>query len=689
MLEILNRTNKVDVSFNQTKAGAISIQVFRPGNGSFDRPICCQIVSVDSNDSGIMLRGFCDQEAISVVLELAHQAKAYIGKFIVSGEGRAVVRLVWELPLGGSSFPFVPAFMYGYNSGGRSPWAKYPQLDDGSNADWAKPWVTKEWFVRADRSSHCMTAAITDEVACAVGGRDVCRYVDGTVAEKNGLGISSTSPPRLSFLLGFANIPFTYCTVPGRNFISRPEGYVNLDKGQVVSDIFLSAQFYENRHKAACAMLRKSYGILHDEITCSGSLDEAITTIATALVEYGYCKEARNFYTAFNADRDRMCDQFFSSGWAGGCQVAYPLLLAGHKYRRADWVDPARTVLSNVADNGICSQTGLFYENFDLIRDVWSTRGWWYEALDKPGHSGYVNGQVCHYLLQSYLLEKRHGFERANWLDAARAVLDHIVKSQADSGGFGYTYSEEDGNILDANGFCGAWFVPALGNLYRITGEKKYLDSACRAMDFYRTDVEAFCVYGGPHDIFKSPDEEGILAWIRASHILHEATGNERFLKDLLIGLEYELSWKFAYNVVNEVEPLKSLNWSSTGGSVTSVNNPHIHPMGSMIISSLHYAYMQTKDEYLRSRLIDTVRWTFNAHMRQDGQFGWGKKGMINERFCHTDAVLHERFANGSPASTWFCAHSWASGSVLEGLMAGEHSNVEELLREHRTKEAM
>jgi hypothetical protein len=41
---------------------------------------------------------------------------------------------------------------------------------------------------------------------------------------------------------------------------------------------------------------------------------------------------------------------------------------------------------------------------------------------------------------------------------------------------------------------------------------------------------------------------------------------------------------------------------------------------------------------------------------------------MINERFCYTDSLLAERFDDGSPASTWFCAHSWASGAVLEGL---------------------
>ena len=90
--------------------------------------------------------------------------------------------------------------------------------------------------------------------------------------------------------------------------------------------------------------------------------------------------------------------------------------------------------------------------------------------------------------------------------------------------------------------------------------------------------------------------------------------------------------------------------------------------MGSAILDSILYAVEQTCDDYLRSRLIDTLRWTLTVYLHHDGHYGWGKKGMINERFCYTDSLLCERFPDGSPASTWFCGHNWASGVVLEGL---------------------
>jgi hypothetical protein len=459
----------------------------------------------------------------------------------------------------------------------------------------------------------------------------------------------------------------------GRNYISRPEGFVNLDDGRVSSPCFLFLYASDTRQEAAARILRESYSLIHEEVGYdAGEIKPAVVAISDALVEYGYSQEARNFYTGFGDNRLPKSNQNFCSAWAGGLRTAYPLLIAGHQLGNKRWLEVARDVLFKLAENGISPTSGLFYENYDLAHDQWSTLGWWMDPSGSEAHSGYINGQVCHYLLLGYLAEKDAKVDQPKWLESAKRVLDHVASVQGKDGRFGYFYSAKDGTILDGDGFSGCWFTPAFATLYQITGENHYLEVARKAMDFYRQDVEGFHVYGGPHDIFKSPDEEGILAWIDAARILHEATNDQRFLSDLLIGLDYEFSWKFACNVVNEVEPLKSLNWCSAGGSVTSVNNSHIHPMGSAILNSILYAVEQTDDDYLRSRLIDTLRWTLTVYLHHDGHYGWGKKGMINERFCYTDSLLLERFPDGSPASTWFCGHSWASGAVLEGLVGYE-----------------
>lgn len=99
-------------------------------------------------------------------------------------------------------------------------------------------------------------------------------------------------------------------------------------------------------------------------------------------------------------------------------------------------------------------------------------------------------------LFRSMVREKSGGVLEA-FISAAKRVLDHVADVQDEDGRFGYTYSEENGSILDGDGFSGCWLTPAFATLYRITSEQRYLDVARRAMDFYRRDVEAFHVYGG------------------------------------------------------------------------------------------------------------------------------------------------------------------------------------------------
>lgn len=665
---------------SEKQYGTLKTYLVRPGNDNFYRPSQLEPDNVAVTEKGFRISWNCKKQGVSVALELLPISSGFSGRLYASGKGSGIIRLVWEISDGDEYFPFVPAFMYGNNEGGKSPWATYPQLGDDISRGFDKPWVSDEWLMRTDRSSHGFAAFIGKENTYALGGRDVCFYEEGSHAEKTGLGISSSKHPRISFSLGFSNVPYTYSVIHGRNYFGRPDGYINMEKGSVYADIFIYESSNKTFFNGITKLLRESYWLLHDDIKHEGTVKEAITAISQALVDYGYCKAAENFYITLSDNNTDANEEnlSFNTAWAGGLRTAYPLLLAGHQFKNKNWLQCARNVFDNISQNAISSISGLFYENYELKTETWSSKGWWYRMLENPGHSGYVNGQACYYLLAAYQYEIEHGDRQDTWLKSAWRVLDRIVLNQGEDGHFGYTYNEKDGTILDNNGFCGCWFTPALALLYKTTGDKRYLRSAQRAMDYYRNFVEGFNVYGGPHDIFKSPDEEGILAFIKAAHIMHVVTGEERYLEDLLMGLEYEFSWKFSYNVVNEIEPLKSKGWCSTGGSVTSVNNSHIHPMGSSILDSIAYAVKELKDDYLKSRLIDTLKWTLTVYLHQDGDYDWGRKGMINERFCYTDSLLAERYPDGSPASTWFCAHSWASGAVLEGLVEyAQNNNME------------
>lgn len=164
----------------------------------------------------------------------------------------------------------------------------------------------------------------------------------------------------------------------------------------------------------------------------------------------------------------------------------------------------------------------------------------------------------------------------------------------------------------------------------------------------------AIC-YGAPLDTNKTVDSEGVLSYICAVRMLHELTGKEEYLDHLRDALCYEYSFKLCYNTPVQVPPLSVLHWSSCGGSITSVANPHIHPMSSTVMDEMLYYLRFRTDSYIRSRLEDTMLWslqTFNTH---DGEYGYGRTGWMSERFCHCEGLLVEKYPDGSPAST--CLH--------------------------------
>ena len=116
--------------------------------------------------------------------------------------------------------------------------------------------------------------------------------------------------------------------------------------------------------------------------------------------------------------------------------------------------------------------------------------------------------------------------------------------------------------------------------------------------------------------------------------------------------LYYEYTFKFCYNSPIKIPPLGSVGWSSSGGSITSVVNPHIHPMSSSILDEMFYYLSRKEDAYIRGRLEVTAAWSCQCHNTFDGEFGYGKKGWMSERFCDREGLVKERYPDGSLAST-------------------------------------
>jgi hypothetical protein len=205
---------------------------------------------------------------------------------------------------------------------------------------------------------------------------------------------------------------------------------------------------------------------------------------------------------------------------------------------------------------------------------------------------------------------------------------------------------------------------------HRLTGRADLLDAAVRTFARYSEDVGALHCYGTPLDTAKAVDEEGVLAFIRAARLLHEITGDPAYLDWLGHGLAYEYLWRYGYTTRPPAEPLRSAPWSSVGGSITSVANPHIHPMGALTMGDAAYHLDQRNDAYHRRRLIEQHDWALRSLALYPTHAGFGHYGTMSERMCASDGLVIEQHPDGRPWALWFMHHAWGAANVLEGLTA-------------------
>ena len=364
----------------------------------------------------------------------------------------------------------------------------------------------------------------------------------------------------------------------------------------------------------------------------------------------------------------------YEIGWTGIAELACPFIM-GEKLLGLpeNYFKKARNgweLFDQIAD--------AFHEESGLLNDLVApvdesgslVNGWWiWYHIAEDCHCAYNNGKAVHEMLKTAeFLHNRGEAYPEHWLSVCLKVLDTIIALQREDGNYGYTYSHNEKKVLDWDGFAGCWFLPCMVYAYRLTGEEKYLDSARKAETFYSKYVLDLNCYGTPMDTWKAVDEEGNLAFVRGTRLLYETTGEKKYLEHLEAGACYEYLWRYGYASRPENDPLKD-GWNSCGGSITSISNPHIHPMGVIIDGDLRYLAAATGDEYHKMRADDSTAWMMQNLELYPEKSGYGQYGITSERFCPSDGLVTERYSDGRPYSSWFSFNLWATANVLEAIM--------------------
>lgn len=599
-------------------------------------------------------------------------------------------KLRFEVKVGGSSpFNVIPCNLHGDNNfKGSFPYT-LPFLTDSSDT----PYASSVWEFRADRAATPVSAICTNDGVTAVsiqpysdaegGKRTITGFIKCNAKEEahgdypevsevayvhNGLYAQTGGI--LGVSLGYTNYPYTFT----HRELLNPSTFETARKASARGRIYTRSGGRRELHE----IIRNEYYILRGErAEYKKKPAEAVRAIIDSLVNLNYDKE-KGEYTNRKCKPPRDTQllpwrEVCEIGWTGGSILAYPFYLAEDVDGALDGIDFKNAMDGEKIFDRI---VGAYNPVTDMFCNLYKPRaegencneGAWFNKEKENKHFAYTLAEACYYILKTILLLKKRGKSfNPLWLERTQKCLDTVVDLQRADGAFGYSYWGDRKEVADFDGFAGCWFVPALLNLYLVTGDKKYLISAERGEDYYLPFVTSLNVYGTPMDTRKAVDEEGNLAFITGAKALHEITGDVKYVDYLKASADYEFLWRFSYNSRPEYSPL-NYGWRSRGGSVTSTSNPHIHPMGILADSAIRYYYKLTGDEYYLDRADDSTAFIMQCLEMYPEKNGYGRYGVLSERWCPSDGLTIERYSDGREYSSWFSYNLWAAACSLEGL---------------------
>jgi len=577
---------------------------------------------------------------------------------------------------------FLPGFLYGHNQGKVEVDPRvdkqHPRLRKGVTDMPYSPY----WFTRSDQLTHPVAILYDNENMYAISvspyftkSKTLWRPTNkGQLLQWNGFSCSVEHNAMIGITLGYSYAPVLYetpwITIPKKN---EANGCISLKAGEKMDIEFTVYAFPSKRIHDLNQIIRNLYEAYHELPRMDNTSQQTASDIAHAIAENAYGRDQKT-YALIEASLEGYKPGYEGLiSWTNGTVIAYPLLMAAHRLNHEDYRAQVLDVIDNIVDNSVNPKSGLPYTV--SIDNEWSNRGWWWRehtsrAGWEPDHPSYLVGQALYYILKAYQFEKeKNGVEHEKWLDFVKSTLDNIQTTINHEHAFPQFWSEKDGKGYFYDAFSGCWCVAAMAYYTQVTNDTVFMQTAIECEKFYYKAVAKMECTKTPLDVWDSPDSEGVLAYIRAVKVLYELTNDENYLTRMKMGLDYELSFIFAYNVPISGHPLDTIAFSTSGGAITSVCNAVIHCMTNSIIDEMDFYYNETQDSYYKDRLNDTYLWGLQAYNRKDKEFSFGKKGWSTEYFAQAERyVLQTRFPDGSWSNVWQAYHPWATASILEGI---------------------
>ncbi len=216
-------------------------------------------------------------------------------------------------------------------------------------------------------------------------------------------------------------------------------------------------------------------------------------------------------------------------------------------------------------------------------------------------------GWLVYQYLNCYVLLKNGGIVREDYLMTARKVLDVVLKYPSEGKGFPQTV-DQNGDVLCDLGMAGAMMTVAALQMFRVTGEEKYLAAGKDSFDFYYDyHLSRNAAAGAALDTY-CIDKESAGPVLRSALMLERLTGEREYLEKAENIACYLQTWMFYYDIPfpTDTDAFKT-GFTTLGATAVSAQHHHLDCWASYYVPDFRYLSDVTGNSMWR-RAADYLR---------------------------------------------------------------------------------
>ena len=243
-------------------------------------------------------------------------------------------------------------------------------------------------------------------------------------------------------------------------------------------------------------------------------------------------------------------------------------------------------------------------------------------------------------LMRAYEDERRAGREHPEWIAWVRQFADWFLTQEQPGGGFIRSWMPRTAEVVSASPTGSFMVVPFYAQLYRITGEKKYLDVAIRTADFaWEQGQDTGRFVGGTIDNPDVIDKEAATISLEGYLALHDLTREPRWLERAQAAAAMAETWMYIWNVPMPADtPADKLQWKrgvpTTGMQLIATGHSLVDAYMAFDVASFAKLYRLTGDQHYLEVAAILLHNTKAMIELPDRPLGLRGPGWQQEHFC-------------------------------------------------------